>query len=242
MARGLDADERREHELSHPAAQEGLSFILRDFPLGMNLMSLYGNPRNYMGVENFSIALYDDFDLVLEMLDWQAHMAYTIARKVIDSGILLDFAWIWEDMCFNKGPLVSPAFVKDFLAPRYRKVIDLLRENGTHTVMVDCDGNIDLLLPIWIECGINATYPLECASGMDARHVRKKYGNSIILVGNVDKRALAQGRREIDNEVEKVREMIHGGGYFVGPDHHVPPDVSWGNISYFISEIEKIGR
>jgi hypothetical protein len=224
----------------HPAVQEGLHFSNRDFPLGMNLMSLYGNPRNYMGVENLSLAIYDDFDLVLDMLDWQAHMAYAMAQKLVNNGIVLDFAWIWEDMCFNKGPLVSPAFVKEFLAPRYRKVIDLLYANGTRTFMVDCDGNIDLLLPIWIVCGINATYPLECASGMDARQVRKKNGHAVVLAGNVDKRALAQGKREIDGEVDKVREMISGGGYFVGPDHHIPPDVSWENACYFISEVNKL--
>lgn len=222
--------------------QVGKSFEERDFPLGMNLLSLYGNPRNYMGVENFSLAICDEPGLVAEMIDWQAHMAYEMARKVFSAGITLEWVWIWEDMCYNKGPLVSPKFVKEFMVPRYRKVVDLLRNNGVDALILDCDGNIDELLPIWVECGINATYPLECAAGMDARDVRKKFGNNLIVIGNVDKKALASGKREIDREVEKVGELLKYGGYFVNADHHIPPDVPYENVVYWMNEVRRLSE
>jgi len=38
-----------------PAGMEGKPWSQRDFPLGMNLLSIYGNPRNYMGLENLSV-------------------------------------------------------------------------------------------------------------------------------------------------------------------------------------------
>ena len=187
---------------------EGKQYKYRDFPVGMNLMSLYGNPRNYMGVENISFAIFDDIKLVEEMIDWQAYLAYEMAKKVFDAGVTLEWVWIWEDMCFNKGPLVSPKFVKEFMVPRYRKVVDLLRNNGVDALILDCDGNIDELLPIWVDCGINATYPLECTSGMDARNVRKKFGKDLIIFGNIDKMALAKGKKEIDEEVKKTKALL----------------------------------
>ena len=173
-------------------------------------------------------------------IEWQAHLAYEMAKKVFASGVTLDWVWIWEDMAFNKGPLVSPAFVKRYMVPRYRKVVDLLRSHDVEALILDCDGNIDELLPIWIDCGINATYPLECAAGMDGRKVRKEYGNDVILIGNVDKRALARGKQEIDAEIDKVKSLLEWGGYFPNVDHHIPPDVPYENMVYFLNEVRKL--
>ena len=212
----------------------------RDVPLGMNLLSLYGNPRNYMGLENLSYAIFDNIALVEEMIEWQAYLAYEMAKKVFASGVTLDWVWIWEDMAFNKGSLVSPSFVRKYMAPKYRKVVDLLRSNGVEALILDCDGNIDELLPIWIDCGINATYPLECAAGMDGRKVREKYGNNIILVGNIDKKALAKGKKEIDAEIVKAKSLLEHSGYFPSVDHHIPPDVPYENMVYFLNELHKL--
>jgi uroporphyrinogen decarboxylase len=221
--------------------QVGKSWEERDFPLGMNLLSIYGNPRNYMGLEGISIAIYESPKLVEEIMDHQSWMAYEMAKKVFDSGLTLDWVWIWEDMCFNKGPLVSPEFVKRVMVPRYRKVVDLLRNNGVDALILDSDGNIEELLPIWVDCGINATFPLEVAAGMDARKVRKKFGKNLILIGNIDKRALAKGKTDINQELEKAREMMSYGGYFPNVDHQIPPDVPYENAKYFFDQIKKIG-
>jgi uroporphyrinogen decarboxylase len=91
--------------------------------------------------------------------------------------------------------MTSPKFVKEFLTPRYRKNSDLLRSNGVELIVMDCDGNVEELLPIWIECGIDGIYPLECASGMDAIKVREKFGKDVVIIGNIDKRALAAGKK-----------------------------------------------
>ena len=220
--------------------QKGKSFSQRDFPLGMACLSLYGCPRFYMGMENLSYAIFEDMDLVEEMLEWQTYMSLEMLKKVFASGVTLDFVWIFEDMCFNNGPLVSPEYVKKYMVPRYRKVVDYLRSHGVDLIILDCDGNIEQLLPIWLDCGINGTFPLECASNMDALKLRKKYGKELWMVGNVDKRALAKGKSEIDKELEKVRILIKDGGYFVNVDHHVPPDVPYENIVYFLNEVRKM--
>jgi len=225
-----------------PGKFNGKHYKYRDFPIGMTLMSLYGNIRNYMGVENLSIAFYDNPCLIEDMLDWQTYMAYETIKKVLKEEVVPNIVWIWEDMCFNKGSLVSPDFVKTKMLPRYKKVTETLRENGVDAILVDCDGNIEELIPIWLEAGINTMWPLECAAGMDARNLRKKYGNEIILWGNVDKRRLAGTKSDIDLEVEKVKELIKYGGYIVSADHFIPPDVPYANVVYWINETRKLSK
>jgi len=220
--------------------QEGKSFEERDFPLGMYAFTLYGAPRNYMGLENLSIATKENISLVEEMIEWHTYLSYEMIKKVFAAGITLDWVWVWEDMAYNKGSLVSPNFVKKYMAPRYRKVVDLLRDNGVTAIIVDSDGNVEELIPIWLDCGINAVYPLERASDMDAIRLRKKYGKNLIMIGNVDKRNLAKGKSEIDHEVGRIRVLLKDGGYFPGCDHHIPPDVPYENIVYFLNEVHKL--
>ena len=219
---------------------EGKSFEERDFPLGMNFFSVCGLPRDYMGLENFSMAIYDDIKLVLEMMDWQVYFSLTLLQKVLDSGISLDWIWIWEDIAYNKGSLFPPSFVKKHMVPRYKKVVEFLHKNGIYNILLDCDGNVDELLPLWVECGINGIYPLECASRMDGREVRKKFGENLVIYGNIDKMALAKGKNEIDQEIEKAKDLLKYGGYFPCVDHWVPPDVSLENIKYYFNELYKL--
>lgn len=220
--------------------QGGKSWEKRDFPLGMMALSLFGMPRNYMGLEHISMAIYDDAALVEEMIDWQCHFSYEMLKGVFATGITLDWVWLWEDMCYNKGPLVSPDFVKKYMVPRYRKVVDILTSHGVQALILDSDGNTEELTPIWLDCGINAQYPFEIASSMDPVRLRKQYGKNLIIVGGVDKRMLALGQQEIDREVEKVRYLVGESGYFVNCDHHIPPDVSYENMKYFLNRVHEL--
>jgi len=126
------------------------------------------------------------------------------------------------------------------MTPRYRRITDLLYGHGVALIGLDSDGNTEELLPIWIDCGINAHFPIEIAAGMDPIRLRKQYGRNLIIIGGTDKRNLAKGKNEIDQEVAKSRELLKDGGYFVNCDHHIPPDVPYGNLVYFCSEVNEL--
>lgn len=219
---------------------EGKHFKHRDFPLGMNLLSLYGNIRNYMGLENISFAIFEQPTLIDEMLDWQMHIALEMLKKVLDAGVTLEWVWLWEDMAYNTGPLVSPKWVKEHMVPRYKPVVEMLRNAGVDALILDCDGNLDELMPIWVDCGINATYPIEIAAGNNPIAMRKKFGDDLILIGGIDKRELAKGKVEIDRQVDVVRELLPHSGYFPNCDHHIPPNVPYENVKYWINEMRKL--
>jgi uroporphyrinogen decarboxylase len=219
---------------------EGKHMKERDFVLHMACASLLGMPRNYMGVENLSLAMHDDPNLVEDMIEHQMYFAIETIKLVFRAGVVFDAAFIWEDIAYNKGSIFPIKFIREKLLPRYNKITTLLRENGVEVITLDSDGNIEELLPLWIEGGINCTYPLEVASGMDPLKLRKKYGRNLILTGGIDKRELAKGKKEIDDQVAIVGELIKNGGYFVQADHHIPHDVSYENLVYFINEVNKL--
>ena len=213
----------------------------RTYPLGINAGSFFGWQRNWMGLEKFSCTLYDDPGLVHDMCDYTADFAIKVIKRAVEE-IELDFALIWEDMAMKNGPLISPKLFREFMMPNYKKVTDFLRAHGIDIILVDSDGNNDELIPLWLEVGVNGLYPLEVAADTDAVALRKKYGKDLLLIGNIDKRELAKGKREIEKEVkEKVPYLLSQGGYIPFVDHSVPPDVSFENFTYYLEMIKKIG-
>jgi uroporphyrinogen decarboxylase len=54
------------------------------------------------------------------------------------------------------------------------------------------------------------------------------------LIGNLDKRALSQGKEAIKDELEsKLPYLIKEGGYIPHTDHAASPDVSFENFEYY---------
>jgi uroporphyrinogen decarboxylase len=131
--------------------------------------------------------------------------------------------------------------VRKFMVPRYKKITELLRRNGVDVIFLDSDGNVEQLVPLWLEAGINYIWPFEVAAGNDAVAMRKKYGKDLIIGGNIDKRALIKGKEAIKEEVmSKVPFLLEQGGYFPSIDHVVPPDVTFENYCYYINLMREV--
>ena len=205
----------------------------RDYPLAIHCGSLYGWLRGWMGVENISLALALQPDWVEEMMEYITNYILKVIDRALEE-VDFDFAFWWEDMCFNKGPLISPTMFKEFMVPRYKRITARLREKGIDLNILDCDGDIEKLVPLWLEAGINVMFPLEAAH----THIEKLkdiYGKDLRLMGGVNKLALITGTEEaIDREIERVGRLLSRGGYIPHIDHRVSPDISLKNYHYYI--------
>jgi len=199
--------------------------------------SLYGWLRNWMGVEGVSVALMTDRPWVEEMMDHLTDLTLTlIERAVPPHGV--DLGWWWEDICYNRGPLLSPRHFRELMVPRYRQITDALRKRGIDINVLDCDGRIHELAPGWLDAGINCMFPLEVAH-TDAFELRKELP-SILLLGGVDKRALIAGKQAIDAEIHRLRPLVDQGRYVPCVDHRVPPDVTYDNYRYYLDAKQRL--
>jgi uroporphyrinogen-III decarboxylase len=150
-------------------------------------------------------------------------------------GLDVDVAWWWEDMCYNRGPLISPKLFKELMVPRYRRITDTLRKHGIDINILDCDGNIHELVPGWLEGGINVMFPIESAH-TDVMKLREEFGKDVLLIGAVDKRALIKGREAIDQELARLQPLVEKGGYIPTVDHRVPADVTFDHYLYYVEK------
>ncbi len=217
------------------------SYKERDYPLGISVGSLYGWLRNWMGVQNISIALYRDPDWIAEMMDTLTDLWVKIIRKALRS-VRVDFATWWEDMCYRRGPLLSVRHFEEFMVPRYEKVTNVLKEYGVEINILDSDGDITQLVPGWLEGGINCMFPVE-ARHTDIHKLREKFGRSVLLLGGVNKLALVGGKEHIDREFEQLTPLLKEGGYIPTVDHRCPPEISYSTYKYYLEKKRKwIGR
>jgi hypothetical protein len=201
-------------------------------PVHLSVPFLFWTARDWMGFEGLCMAFYDSPALLEEMFAFITDFSIAVIERGIGD-VEVDIAELKEDMAYKHAPMISPEMFRSFMLPHYRRFIDYLKGRGVKLVYVDCDGNPEALIPMWLEAGVDAMSPCEIAAGVDPIGIGGRYPGFAML-GGIDKRILACGRREIDAEVSsKVPLMIERGGFVPHVDHAIPPDVSLDNYLYY---------
>jgi hypothetical protein len=211
--------------------------ITMDAPISVNTGSMIGWIRNWMGVENFSYLCYDDRDMLAEMVDTISNLVCWALDYILPK-IKVDCGWGWEDICFRTGPLISPEIFKEVAVPGYRKIADKLLEYGVDLYVVDSDGMIDHLVPLWLEAGVNVMFPIEIGAWKaDPMAFRKKYGKALRIIGGIDKLVIPKGQKAIDEEIERRLPLMREGGFIPLPDHLITPETPLENYQYYLEKI-----
>ncbi|MCX7705710.1 MAG: hypothetical protein N2115_05580 [bacterium] len=210
-----------------------------EYPIILGGGSLFGWIRNWMGFENCLMAFYDQPELIEELIEYLCNFILAVNEKALCE-IKIDAVGMWEDMAFKTQPMISPALFEKYLVPRYKKLSERFKKAGIDLVFIDCDGNINELVELWLDAGINIMFPLEINSGSDPVVLRRKFGKRVLLMGGVDKKALIEGPRAIDFELERIKDVVMEGGYIPHVDHRVPPDVSLKNYLYYLRKKQEV--
>ena len=150
-----------------------------------------------------------------------------------------DIGYFWEDMSYKNGPLISPAMFREFMTPCYRRFTDFLASRGIRKSIVDTDGNVEKLIPLFLEAGVNMMYPFERQAGNDLLEYRKRYPELVMMAG-FDKNTLFKGKQQIDAELDLMTAMVKKGGFIPHADHWLPHNVSWENFKYYREKLNAI--
>ncbi len=145
-----------------------------------------------------------------ERLAWHIDNAERYAKI----GGLLDGICMCCDYCFNANPFLSPDMFAEFNAPYLKRVCDAYRSMGLYTIK-HTDGNIMPILDQLVQCGPDALHSLDPQGGVSLSQVKKRYGDRIALVGNVNCGLLQTGtEEEAAADVRRsLKEGMEGYGY-----------------------------
>jgi len=206
-----------------------------------NPSGFYMIAREWMGTEDVSLAWYDQPELMHEMMEFWGDFLIEAVRPVLEV-TTIDYIVLGEDLGMKTGPLLSPQTYKEFILPHLKRVVVFYKSHGMRYVVIDSDGNCEALIPLWLDAGVDALWPVERAADMDPVRLRKTYGRSLRLWGGVDKRELVKGPEAIDAHLGTLAPLVEQGGYIPTVDHSIPPDVSWPNFQHYLKSKMKLLR
>ncbi|MBM3500371.1 MAG: hypothetical protein FJX74_17070 [Armatimonadetes bacterium] len=193
----------------------------------------YWTLRSLAGVAGASYLLYDAPDLVDELCERYCEVAVESLRRALARG-QVDVIGFGEDIGFKTSTLISPVMFRRFIAPRYRRLMDLAREHGIEATWYDSDGDLRPFIGDYLALGIRCLAPCEVAAGMSPSALRPQHGRALQFVGGLDKREIAKGRDAIDAEIARNRPVILEGGYVPAIDHSVSADISYDHYRHFL--------
>lgn len=164
-------------------------------------------------------------------------------KLLVEAGI--DVLMLGDDVGMQTGMLLGVDTWREFLKPRMAGIIQEAKALRPELpIFYHSCGNITRIVPELIEIGVTVLNPLqpEC---MDLAFMKETYGDRLAFWGGIS----AQTNLSFGTP-EQVREEVKGcidilgrdGGYLVGPNHMVEPEVSWENLTAFFEAVEQYGN
>ena len=200
----------------------------------------FDEPRQLMGEEQLCLAYYSQPELVHDILQTIGETAYQVLDRV-SAAVQVDVLSVHEDMAGKSGSLAGPRQVEEFIKPYYRKVWDLLQNRGARLFNQDSDGDMNGVIPAFLDAGLNMMHPLEPAANMDIVKIREKHGTHLALEGGIDKHVLRRSKEEIVAELEyKIPSMVRTGGCVLGLDSRIPNGTPLANYRFYVDKAWEI--
>jgi len=167
------------------------------------------------GTEMFAFAerLADDPAGLKREAQVMVDAAIRRAEKLARHGGLDGFA-LCADYCFNVGPFLSPHDFSEFITPYLARLTKAYRDLGFY-VIKHTDGNIMPIIDQLVSTQPHALHSLDPQARVDIAEVKRRYGDQLCLIGNVNCGTLDTGTEA--EVVEAVRYALTngmpGGGY-----------------------------
>ncbi len=145
---------------------------------------------------------------------------------------------IGDDMGSQRGLMLSPDMVREFVLPGARRLIDQCHGHGLKVIYHSC-GAIADIIPDLIDAGADVIHPIQAlAAGMDAESLKARFGGQVSFCGGVDTQKLL-----VDGTPEQVRARVRElralfpTGLILSPSHEaILPDVPPANIRAMFDE------
>jgi uroporphyrinogen decarboxylase len=195
-----------------------------------------------IGMERMFMLMVEEPAFIHSLYAAHAQLVIDIYEGMRERGIDFDGAFMADDLGSRAAPLISPTMYRDLVFPHHKRLCDHFAADGLKTIL-HSDGNVEPLIPHFLEAGFVGLNPLEAKAGLDVRKLKPQYGDRLVLYGNIDARKLAGTKKEIEEEIRnKVTVAKEGGGYIYHSDHSVPRSVSLENYRFALECVREYGR
>lgn len=205
----------------------------------VNLHDIFSFPRDLLGLDNFLMSFITEPDLVKKIVGFSVDYNIELAKLVKTRG--MGIIGIGDDLADNKGPFVSPKMFREFLSPEFTRVVQGYKKLGFY-VIKHSDGNLNPVLDMIIDAGIDCLDPIDPLGSMDMKHIRETYGDRVARKGNVDcVKLLVEGnKKQVEEAVKQcIRDGAPGGGHIISSSNSLHSGI---NPELYMMMLETVRR
>jgi len=205
---------------------------------GVGMGGFFMPLMNMMGFTNGLTSFYEEPELVLEMFDYMADWYCYAIENTIDR-YPVDIFTVGDDTATATNPFISPAMYREFIKPFVSRTSKYANDRGIPVMMHNC-GRCEDSIEDWRDFGVTSWNPAQVVNDLDG--IKKKYGNSLVLIGCWDTSGPAGWPHAPEDLVRNaVRETIDrfatGGGFmFWGSVYGPEGDEETNNKRRWITE------
>jgi uroporphyrinogen decarboxylase len=211
---------------------------IKSLPDNFGIIGQYGDiftmTWELMGFENFSFALFENYDLVKKINQDLGIIVVNMFENMI-SIPQLSAIWYSDDIAFASGLIISPEVLDDLFFPWLKKIGNLAAQYDKPFIY-HSDGFLFDVMEKIIDCGVTSLHPIE-PKAMDIKEVKQRFGNKLSLIGNIDVDLLARGTVEEVNHavINNIESVGLDGGYCVGSGNSITEYVKFENYLAMIN-------
>lgn len=165
-----------------------------------------------------------------------------LARRAVGAGA--QAVIIGDDLAYNDGTFLSPAQLREVVFPGIEEEVGQIGEMGV-PVFFHSDGRLHAILDDLVALGIHGLHSLQPSAGMEIGAIKRKYGDRLCLMGNLDLHLLSSSatREEVERTVrETLRVAAPGGGYIFSTSGGLGPGLDPRNVRTMYRAALRFGR
>jgi uroporphyrinogen decarboxylase len=183
-----------------------------EFFLMMHGDATYAIP-NGSEMEAFCVRLVEEPQAVKDQARCQVDEALARGERFKAHGGLDGWA-LCSDYCFNNGPFMNPAMFDEFITPYLADLVRGYRQQGWY-IIKHTDGNIMPILDSLLLGGPHALHSLDPQGGVDMAEIKRRVGNRVCLIGNVNCGLLDTGTEQecVESARYALKHGMPGGRY-----------------------------
>jgi uroporphyrinogen-III decarboxylase len=206
-----------------------------------DLAGVFESASQGMGMTYYARMLHKNPAFIKEVHEVIAEFTAACYNAYMDVGAELFIES--GDLAYHTGPMMSPKKFYELLLPAYRIITDAVHKRG-QKIVLHTDGHVTPLLDFVVDCGFDGLQSLEPTAGVDLALVKKKVGDKLCLMGNIDvAHDLTYGtKEEVFNAVKYAIKTAGPGGGFIVSAANMHPHVKVQNLKWMVEATCKFGN
>jgi len=180
----------------------------------------------------------------------QARCMNEVIAKAMAENDIAPFCFTATDICYSHGPMISPKVLDEIYFPYVKKAFEPLKNAGVKIIW-HSDGYITPIVESLLNIGVDGFQGFQEKYGVDFGALTKmkvRSGKPLLLIGSIQvSTTLAFGtvetvRKDVERCINLAVEGRGGGGYILGTDTNISPDVPPENIFAMYEHGQTYGR